>query len=179
MAIAFGMFHVLRSLARERRKLSCGLRGNGMCFRHSLLREVPHDAFSVVEDLEYGLRLGRAGHRVFYAHEAAALGEMVASEKASRSQRRRWEGGRALLLRQQGLSLLSEALRKRSALLFDLAMDVWVPPLSLVAASCSLAIRTSSCALEAWAEAADSSVVRATAAPAHPTSTSAAAAGSS
>ena len=32
MAVAFGAFHVLRSLARERLELSSGLRGNGMCF---------------------------------------------------------------------------------------------------------------------------------------------------
>src|SRR5262249_40397740 len=32
LRIAFGSFHVLRSLARERFGLSSGLRGNGMCF---------------------------------------------------------------------------------------------------------------------------------------------------
>jgi 1,2-diacylglycerol 3-beta-glucosyltransferase len=52
MAIAFGMFHVVRSAGRENLRLSCGLRGNGMCFATTVLREVPHDAFSVVEDLE-------------------------------------------------------------------------------------------------------------------------------
>ena len=55
MAIAFALFHDLRSLGRERLGLSAGLRGNGMCFSTRLLREVPHQAFSVVEDLEYGL----------------------------------------------------------------------------------------------------------------------------
>ena len=40
MAIAFGMFHVVRSRGRESFGVSCGLRGNGMCFTTSLLREV-------------------------------------------------------------------------------------------------------------------------------------------
>ncbi len=74
---------------------------------------MPHDAFSIVEDLEYGIRLGRAGHRVHYAWEAEVLGEMVSSEKAARSQRRRWEGGRWAMTKQFGVPLLDEALRKR------------------------------------------------------------------
>src|SRR5262249_27100224 len=49
MAVAFGSFHALRSLAQERLKVSCGLRGNGMCFTAQLLRQVPHDAVSLVE----------------------------------------------------------------------------------------------------------------------------------
>jgi 1,2-diacylglycerol 3-beta-glucosyltransferase len=133
IAIALGMFHDLRSLGRERLGVSCGLRGNGMGFQASLLREVPHDAFSIVEDVEYGIRLGRLGHRVWYVDEAHVLGEMVATEAESRSQRRRWEGGRLQLARTHGLRLLVDALRGRDPILLDLAMDVLVPPLSYVA----------------------------------------------
>jgi 1,2-diacylglycerol 3-beta-glucosyltransferase len=132
MTIALALFHKVRSLGRERLGVSCGLRGNGMCFSHRVIREVPHDAFSIVEDLEYGIRLGRAGHRVHYAWEAEVLGEMVSSEKAARSQRRRWEGGRWAMTKQFGVPLLGEALRKRDGVLLDLAMDLLVPPLSYV-----------------------------------------------
>lgn len=132
MRIALSMFHQVRGIGRERLGVSAGLRGNGMCFRTSLLREVPHDAFSLVEDLEYGIRLGRRGFRVAYAPEADVLGEMVSGEAASRSQRHRWEHGRALMLRQNGWPLLRDGLLKRSGLLIDLAMDVLVPPLSRV-----------------------------------------------
>ncbi len=132
MRIALSMFHQVRSIGRERLKVSAGLRGNGMCFRTSLLEEVPHDAYSLVEDLEYGIRLGRRGFRVAYAWEADVLGEMVSGGKASVSQRNRWEDGRAQMLKQHGWPLLRDALAQRSALLFDLAMDVLVPPLSRV-----------------------------------------------
>jgi cellulose synthase/poly-beta-1,6-N-acetylglucosamine synthase-like glycosyltransferase len=133
MAIALAIFHDLRSLGRERLALSCGLRGNGMGFRTALLHEVPHDAFSVVEDVEYGIRLGRKGYRVWYVDEASVLGEMVATEKESRSQRQRWEGGRLKLALAFGPPLLTESMRGRDAVLFDLAMDVLVPPLSYLA----------------------------------------------
>ena len=52
MAVALGMFHRLRSLGRERLEVSAGLRGNGMCFATKLLREHPHKAFGLVEDVE-------------------------------------------------------------------------------------------------------------------------------
>ncbi len=98
----------------------------------SLLREVPWSAFSVVEDVEYGLRLGEAGHRVRYAGEASVLGEMTAGERASRSQRRRWESGRARIARAFLPRLARRALADRVAA--DLALDLVVPPLSVLVA---------------------------------------------
>jgi 1,2-diacylglycerol 3-beta-glucosyltransferase len=134
MAIAFGAFHVLRSQARERLHVSCGLRGNGMCFTSRVLSLVPHDAFSIVEDVEYGIRLGQAGYRVHYAAEAHVYGEMVSSSRASASQRQRWERGRAALALMHGPSLLGKSIVKRDAMLLDLAADVLVPPLGTLAA---------------------------------------------
>jgi 1,2-diacylglycerol 3-beta-glucosyltransferase len=132
MAIAFGMFHIVRSSGRENLGMSCGLRGNGMCFARDLLEEVPHEAFSVVEDLEYGIRLGQHGHRVHYAAEAHVYGEMVSSEKSSRSQRARWEGGRLQMARLHAIPLLTRAFKERNLVLADLAIDVLVPPLSVL-----------------------------------------------
>jgi len=129
VTIALAIFHRLRGRARERLRVSCGLRGNGMCFALDTLRRIPHNAFSRVEDLEYGVALGRAGIRVWYADEAEVRADMVASEKASRSQRQRWEGGRFQFAREQGAALLWDALRGRSLLLLDLAADVLTPPL--------------------------------------------------
>jgi 1,2-diacylglycerol 3-beta-glucosyltransferase len=134
MTIALAAFHGVRSLARERLRLSCGLRGNGMGFSSAVLRAQPHNAFSVVEDLEYGIQLGLAGYRVEYVHEARVLGQMVSTEQASRSQRRRWEGGRRTLVGQYGIALLRQAWKKRSLLLLDLALDLLMPPVGELAA---------------------------------------------
>ncbi len=133
IAIAFGAFHIVRSRARERLGLSCGLRGNGMCFSTELLREIPHRAYSVVEDVEYGVRLGEAGYRVHYADEAHVYGEMVTSAAAANSQRRRWEEGRKLLVQQHARRLLGQSFARRSRVLFDLSMDLYIPPLSRIA----------------------------------------------
>ncbi len=139
MTLAFALVNDVRSLGRERLGLSCGLRGNGMCFSRAALLRVRYDAFSIVEDVEYGIRLGEAGIRVAYAPEAGVLGEMVSGERASRSQRRRWEGGRRSLMLRRGPRLLGEALRRRSLLLLDLALDLLVPPLSWIVACTTVA----------------------------------------
>ena len=87
-----------------------------MAFSSKLLKEVPHDAFSIVEDVEYGIRLGLRGYRVDYVGEAQVLGQMVSTEAASRSQRRRWEGGRLALARQNAPKLVAAGLARRSLL---------------------------------------------------------------
>jgi GT2 family glycosyltransferase len=138
MHVSFTAFHTVRSLARERMELSCGLRGNGMAFSRSLLRAVPHRAFSVVEDIEYGIALGLAGVRVHYVAEAHVLGDMCGSETHSRPQRRRWEDGRSALTRQYAWPLLRAAIRTRDVVLFDLAADLLTPPLGQVVAVAAL-----------------------------------------
>jgi 1,2-diacylglycerol 3-beta-glucosyltransferase len=133
MSIALGLVHVVRPLARERLRLSCGLRGNGMCFARAALERVPHRAFSIVEDLEYGLRLGEAGIRVAYAGEAHVYGEMVSTGPAAASQRRRWEGGRFAMAKLHAARLLRDGFRLRDRVRLDLALDLLVPPISLLA----------------------------------------------
>ena len=133
LSIAKASFHIVRSRARERLGLSCGIRGNGWCVTHALLGKVPYKAFSLTEDLEYGIELGMAGYRVAYADEAHADAEMVTGEKDARKQRQRWEQGRFQLVREKTLPLLRQALLNRSALCLDLALDLMVLPLSYVA----------------------------------------------
>ena len=133
MAIAHGAFHGVRSRARERMRVSCGLRGNGWCVTHRTLDAVPYRAFSVTEDLEYGIALGLAGHRVHYAGEACVHAVMESRGDIAGRQRQRWEDGRSDLIRSRTLPLLLAAARKRSLVCLDLALDLLVPPLSRIA----------------------------------------------
>jgi glycosyltransferase involved in cell wall biosynthesis len=132
LTIAQAAFHRLRSRARERLGLSCGIRGNGWCVTPALLRAVPYTAYSRAEDLEYGITLGLAGHRVHYADEAQCNAAMVSDERSARSQRRRWEGGRFEQIRGRTRALLAAALLRRDPVCLDLALDLLVLPLSYV-----------------------------------------------
>ncbi len=133
ITIAKGAFHIVRSRARERLGVSCGIRGNGWCVTPELLRRVPYQCYSLTEDLEYGITLGLAGYRVAYADEAHADADMVSSETIARKQRQRWEEGRFAMIRTRTLPLLRAALARRSGICLDLALDLLVLPLSYVA----------------------------------------------
>jgi cellulose synthase/poly-beta-1,6-N-acetylglucosamine synthase-like glycosyltransferase len=133
LAIAMAAYHILRSRARERQRVSCGIRGNGWCVTHKLLASVRYQAFSLAEDIEYGVELGLAGHRVHYAGEAHASQDMTVGPEGARKQRQRWEHGRFQLVRSRTLPLLRAALRRRSGICLDLALDLLVLPLSYVA----------------------------------------------
>jgi GT2 family glycosyltransferase len=132
ITVAKACFHIVRSRAREVSELSCGIRGNGWCVTHCLLAEVPYAAFSLVEDVEYGVALALAGHRVHYADEAEVRGEMASASRAAASQRQRWEGGREALKNSQLRRLFGEAWHYADAVCLDLAIDLLVPPLSQI-----------------------------------------------
>ena len=138
MVLALALFHGLRSLGRERLGLSTGLRGNGMGFSREVLRRVPADAFSIVEDVEYGIKLAQAGHRVAYVPEAQVLGDMAPRGPAAATQRRRWERGRAAIARSLGPRLLIEGFAQGDAIRLDLALDLLVPPLTSLALAAAL-----------------------------------------
>ena len=135
MAIALGSIHRLRSRARERLGLSCGIRGNGWCVTHALLDAIPYQAFSLTEDVEFGIDLGLAGYRVAYCDEAHVNGEMVSTESASRSQRQRWESGRLELILAKVPVLLRRAILGPNRVCLDLALDLLILPLSYIVLS--------------------------------------------
>jgi cellulose synthase/poly-beta-1,6-N-acetylglucosamine synthase-like glycosyltransferase len=132
IAIAMGAFHRVRSRARERLHLSCGIRGNGWCVTHALLQTVPYQSFSLTEDIEYGIEIGMNGHRVHYCDEAHVYGEMVTNSHSAGKQRQRWEQGRFEIIREFTLPLLRTALVRPSRVCLDLALDLMVLPLSYV-----------------------------------------------
>lgn len=140
ITIAKASFHIVRSRARERLNVSCGIRGNGWSVTHTLLRTVPYAAFSLTEDVEYGINIGMAGYRVYYADEAHSDAEMVSTTQAANQQRQRWEQGRFQLISSRTWPLLKQAFSQPSRICFDLAMDLLVLPLSYVAINVVLLI---------------------------------------
>jgi 1,2-diacylglycerol 3-beta-glucosyltransferase len=148
LSIAMTSFHQVRSRAREHLRLSCGIRGNGWCITHRLLQQVPYQAFSLTEDLEYGIDLGLAGYRVHYADETHVAAMMVSGEQAARTQRQRWEHGRQQLIRSKTITLLRTAIHHRSRICLDLALDLLVLPLSYVAVNVAVLIVLAS--LASW-----------------------------
>ncbi|MEX0801660.1 MAG: glycosyltransferase family 2 protein [Dehalococcoidia bacterium] len=132
-AVSFSLMHYVRPLGKTVFGGSCGLKGNGMVFAAELLLAQGWGAFSVVEDAEQHLRLVRDGVTVRFAPEARVYGEMPASLSGARTQNLRWEAGRWSVARRYAPSLLWLALRRRSLVVLDAAVEPLLPPLSVVA----------------------------------------------
>lgn len=138
--IGFLLYNFVRPLGRSALGGTVGLRGNGMCFRADVLREVPWDAYSISEDIEYGLKLVLKGIRVDFAPDAIAHATMPQRAENAVSQRARWEGGRFTLIRKYAGPILSEAIRRPSLACLDAFLDLVTPALvNLVAYTCILA----------------------------------------
>ena len=126
--IALAAFNVLRPRGRARMGLSAGIFGNGFALRQDLLTQIPYSAASVVEDLEYHLKLVAAGARVAFADDTEVQGEMPSGGPGGDSQRARWEGGRLRMLLNHGLPLAGQILTGRLRALEPLA-DLLLAPL--------------------------------------------------
>jgi cellulose synthase/poly-beta-1,6-N-acetylglucosamine synthase-like glycosyltransferase len=140
MALAFCGINVIRPRGRARLGLSAGIVGNGFALHRQVLTDIPYDAHSVVEDLEYHLALVREGIRVEFIDSAAVRGEMPVSTKGARTQRARWEGGRLRMMKRWAPELLAGVFRGRvrqiEPLLDLLALPIASGVFLLIIAAC-------------------------------------------
>jgi cellulose synthase/poly-beta-1,6-N-acetylglucosamine synthase-like glycosyltransferase len=103
--LALCAFNCLRPRGRHALGCSAGILGNGFALHREVLERVPYSATSVVEDLEYHLRLIEADIRVHFADETVVRGDMPVAGEGQKTQRARWEGGRLRMLLDHAPSL--------------------------------------------------------------------------
>ena len=78
--LALCAFNALRPRGRHALGWSAGILGNGFALTAQALQQVPYRATSVVEDLEYHLRLIEQGLRVHFADETTVRGDMPVAD---------------------------------------------------------------------------------------------------
>jgi 1,2-diacylglycerol 3-beta-glucosyltransferase len=122
----------VRPLARHTLGWTTLLKGNGMCFKRSVVERFGWSAYSLAEDIEFTTTLLDAGIKVQSVSEALLYAEAPQTNEQASSQRLRWEGGRFALMRRDGLRLLKEAILTRSFAKFDWAMDLLTPPTAIL-----------------------------------------------
>jgi cellulose synthase/poly-beta-1,6-N-acetylglucosamine synthase-like glycosyltransferase len=128
---ALSALHYLRPLGRAALGLSCGLKGNGMCFSAQVLERFAWRWYTLAEDVEFHLALVREGIRVDFAWETSVLADMPVTLEQARTQNARWEQGRLQLLRTHVPRLILDGLRQRSLVKLDAAFEQLIPPLSV------------------------------------------------
>jgi len=127
MHVAWLAFNILRLRGRDYWGLSVGILGNGFGLARSTLEQIPFDASSIAEDLEYHLRLVRAGKRVRFCENTTVWSAVPNQSGVAAGQRARWEGGRFRMIREQTPGLALEVLKGRVRLLEPLLELLLLP----------------------------------------------------
>jgi glycosyltransferase involved in cell wall biosynthesis len=130
--LALTLVHVVRPLAKERLHASAGLKGSGMCFDRALIEMLGWRTHGLAEDIEQHVALLRLGERVQYEQDVIVTGEAPTHLAAATSQHERWESGRIEVASRLGAPLMIAGLRKRSIAMIDAAIEILIPPLSVV-----------------------------------------------
>jgi cellulose synthase/poly-beta-1,6-N-acetylglucosamine synthase-like glycosyltransferase len=112
--------------------LPCLLTGTGMAFTWEVIGKAPPTKDHLVEDMVMGLELARLGYPPMlcsHAHVSSVLPERT---QAAMTQRKRWEHGHLATLLAYGPKLLTQGVAQARIDLVALALDLMVPPLSLL-----------------------------------------------
>jgi glycosyltransferase involved in cell wall biosynthesis len=123
----------VRPLGLKALNLPCHLMGTGMAFPWELIGSVNLASGALVEDVKLGLELARAGHPPLFCPSVSVTSHFPWSAEAAKSQRRRWEEGSIRMILNEVPRLIHDAIASRNPGLLVLALDVMVPPLSLLA----------------------------------------------
>ncbi len=131
VAIAFKAFNVLRPMGRSRLGLSAGILGNGFGLTRGTVERIPYTAHSVVEDLEYHLRLVREGVRVEFLEDTEVRADQPVGDQGTETQRARWEGGRLRMMREHLPRLAKEVFLRRDLRMVEPLLELSALPLAL------------------------------------------------
>jgi cellulose synthase/poly-beta-1,6-N-acetylglucosamine synthase-like glycosyltransferase len=145
ISLALRGFNFIRPLGRTRLGLSAGILGNGFAIAASVLKEIPYDALSVVEDLEYHLQLVTAGKCVAFLPEAVVSSTLPESSKGETVQHSRWEGGRLRVARTWLLQLFHKVAHGQITALEPM-LDLAGLPISFAV----IALLTAACIPVGW-----------------------------
>jgi hypothetical protein len=110
----------------------CLLTGTGMAFPWAVLRKAPPTNDHLVEDMVMGLELAILGHPPQLCSDVCVTSALPERAQAASAQRRRWEHGHLATLIAQGPRLLARGIFGGRIELIALALDLLVPPLSLL-----------------------------------------------
>jgi len=112
--------------------LSCLLTGTGMAMPWEVIQTASLASGNIVEDMNLGIDLAIGGHNPVFCPEAKFTSVLPQKEQAAKTQRTRWEHGHLQTIKTQVPRLLQASIQQQRPDLFILALDLLVPPLSLL-----------------------------------------------
>ena len=133
--LAFLVKNLVRPRGLQRLGLPCLLTGTGMAFPWRVVEGASPAGGSIVEDMQMGTQFAVRGYPPIYCPEARVTSRLPNSAAAAFTQRTRWEHGHLETLLTEVPRLLAIGVRRLSLATVALALEVAVPPLSLLAAT--------------------------------------------
>lgn len=130
--LAFQVRNFVRPLGLSRLGGPCPLFGAGMALPWDIIRSAPLASPHLTEDVALALDLAAAGHTPMLCAEALIEGDSAPTTAASAKQRRRWEHGHLSLILTAAPRTFVRGLVTGRVGAMALALDVMVPPLSLL-----------------------------------------------
>lgn len=130
--LAFRVKNWVRPLGLRTLNLPCQLMGTGMAFPWDAIQSVDFATGSEVEDLKLGVDLARQGHAPLFLPSATVHSTFPSSTRGAKTQRQRWERGHIRVIATVVPRLLWEACNRRDLSVLALALDLAVPPLTLL-----------------------------------------------
>lgn len=131
-ALAFMVKNLVRPSGLARLNLPCLLTGTGMAFPWSVLQNVTLASSNIVEDMQLALDLAITGSAPIFCQSGRVIGRLPAQTQAAKSQRTRWEHGHLQTLLTQVPKLFQASIRQRRFDLLAMALDLCIPPLSVL-----------------------------------------------
>jgi len=144
---AWRVKNMVRPYGMHRFGLPCQLMGTGMGFPWALAAQHSFASGHLVEDMQLGLALAAEGKPPLFCPQALVLSQFPTDTKAQESQRTRWEHGHLSMITQTLPAYLARWVQRPTLAGLAMALDLAVPPLTLLAA---LLIAMSAVALGAW-----------------------------
>jgi cellulose synthase/poly-beta-1,6-N-acetylglucosamine synthase-like glycosyltransferase len=122
----------VRPLGSARLGLPCQLMGSGMALPFEIACQINLATGHLAEDQKLGAELALIGKPPRFCAQARIVSQLPQAEAGKRQQRTRWEHGHLAIIGEFFLPLTGRAISRRSPQLLAFALDLCIPPLSLL-----------------------------------------------
>ncbi len=122
----------IRPIAIQKLGLPVTLTGTGMAFPWSVIANANVAHGNIVEDMQLGIDCTLDGSPPTFCEQAIVYSDFPEQAGAENTQRTRWEHGHLMTITQQVPYLIKQAVIQKDWRLLGLALDIGVPPLSLL-----------------------------------------------
>ncbi|MCC7147549.1 MAG: WecB/TagA/CpsF family glycosyltransferase [Phycisphaeraceae bacterium] len=131
-SFAFLVKNLVRPLGLSRLGVGCVLTGSGIAMPWDIIAGAPLASGNIVEDMQLGIDLAIAGRSPRLCAPALVTGQLPQDDQVARKQRKRWEHGHLQTLMHQVPRLAWAGVRQARLELVSMALDLAVPPLTLL-----------------------------------------------